>query len=56
MSANTRKKAAPKRATRTTRASRAASNKVDYYPNRVALLTATAAVLILLVLGMITAM
>lgn len=31
-------------------------DKVDYYPNRVALLTATASVLILLALGMLTAL
>jgi hypothetical protein len=50
----TRKPTAKKTVRKTTRA--AASQKVDYYPNRVALLTATAAVLILLTLGLITAM
>lgn len=47
---------AKKPAARKTTTRRTQSTKVDYYPNRVALLTATAAVLILLALGMITAL
>lgn len=47
---------AKKPAARKATVRRTQSAKVDYYPNRVALLTATAAVLILLALGMITAL
>ena len=54
----TTKTSTPKKTTNTTKASPTASvsNKVDYYPNRVALLTAVAAVLILFVFAMIAVM
>jgi hypothetical protein len=53
----TKKPVAKKKATaskKTVRTSTTASTKVDYYPNRVSLLTALAAASILLLLALIT--
>ena len=52
--ARTKRTTAKKTTPRKTATRQPRATKVDYYPNRVALLTATAAVLILLALGMIT--